>query len=99
MRLPRVRFTVRRLMVAVAIAALAVGGLVLAQRSMAYSATANEHAARQIELIKAADDADAKRMRIAQLQAEIRLAKEAGDLKRAGFLWTAHMPTDGPMPP
>jgi hypothetical protein len=58
MRLPRVRFTVRRLMVAVAIAGLAFGGLkyseILRSRSVRYRelATVHEFAALELQLAK-----------------------------------------------
>jgi hypothetical protein len=47
MRWPRVRFTVRRMMVAVAVVAVGLGALILIARSHAYSVRAGNHGYRE----------------------------------------------------
>jgi hypothetical protein len=54
MKLPRVRFTMRRMMVAVAIVALAIGIERLYQRRAAYKRLASLHSSRQERAIKLA---------------------------------------------
>jgi hypothetical protein len=49
MRMPRVRFTVRRLMIAVAVAALLLGGDVLWRKRAGYLARANVEAASEMQ--------------------------------------------------
>jgi hypothetical protein len=70
MRLPRVRFTVRWMMLAVAVAAVVIGGTVIARRQRVYRVRAAFHAQQE--------QVAAKRWRHWS-QAEVRLSRPPGD--------------------
>jgi hypothetical protein len=79
MPLPRLRFTVRQLMLAVAVAALLTGGIVLARRSAHYRREAEFHS-RAAARLRAEQRSKASTARAGREQAEMwtRRARDAG---------------------